>query len=66
MISLNKLIDSVNQSGTVALADKVRQLESQGKKIIPLHTGDPDFKTPQLIIEASAKAIQKRAHALFK
>ncbi|MEO6669099.1 MAG: pyridoxal phosphate-dependent aminotransferase [Ferruginibacter sp.] len=58
MITLNNHIDSVKQSGTVALADRVRQLERQGKRIIPLHTGDPDFNTPALIIEASARAIQ--------
>jgi len=54
---LNFQLDKIHQSGTIALADKVRQLESSGKKIISLHTGDPDFKTPEPVIEAGKKAI---------
>jgi aspartate aminotransferase len=33
--------------------DKVRHLESQGRNIIHLEIGDPDFQTPQNIVEAA-------------
>ncbi len=54
----NLNLDRIQQSGTVALADKVRQLEAGGRKIIPLHTGDPDFATPAPIIDAAHKAMK--------
>lgn len=55
---LNQKLQTITQSGTVALADRVRQLEREGKKIIPLHTGDPDFATPAIITEAAYRAIR--------
>lgn len=35
------------------IIDKVKKLESQGKNIIHLEIGDPDFSTPNHIIEAA-------------
>jgi aspartate/methionine/tyrosine aminotransferase len=54
----NRNLLNVVQSGTVALADKVRKLEAGGRTIIPLHTGDPDFPTPEPIIKAAYEAIR--------
>jgi len=54
----NQNLLNVFQSGTVALADKVRKLEAAGKTIIPLHTGDPDFNTPEPIIKAAYDAMR--------
>jgi aspartate/methionine/tyrosine aminotransferase len=59
MKGLNDQLDSVRQSGTVALADRIRGLEAAGTKVIPLHTGDPDFDTPSFITNAAFAAIQK-------
>ena len=55
--SYNQNLNTIVQSGTVALADKVRKLESEGKRIIPLHTGDPDFATPEPIVNAALEAM---------
>jgi aspartate/methionine/tyrosine aminotransferase len=54
----NSNLNNVLQSGTIALADKVRRIEADGKKIIPLHTGDPDFATPEPIIRAANEAMK--------
>ena len=51
-------IATIIPSAAVALADKVRQLEREGRKIIKLQTGDPDFDTHPAIIEATYKAMQ--------
>ncbi|MCK5738871.1 pyridoxal phosphate-dependent aminotransferase, partial [bacterium] len=37
---------------------KARALEAQGKKIIHLEIGEPDFDTPQNIVEAGVKALR--------
>jgi len=36
---------------------KARALESQGKEIIHLEIGEPDFETPRHIVEAGMQAI---------
>src|SRR5574343_827796 len=39
------------------LIDKVRRLEAQGRHIIHLEIGDPDFGTPQNIVEAAKRSL---------
>mgnify|MGYP001321063125 FL=1 len=37
---------------------KARALEAQGKQIIHLEIGEPDFDTPSHIVQAGVKALQ--------
>jgi len=37
--------------------DRVKQLEAQGRDIVHLEIGDPDFSTPQHIIDAAKKSL---------
>lgn len=39
------------------LIDKVKRLEAQGRNIIHLEIGDPDFGTPQTIVEAAKRSL---------
>lgn len=39
------------------LIDKVRHLEAQGKRIIHLEIGDPDFSTPRSIVDAAKQSL---------
>jgi aspartate aminotransferase len=39
--------------------DKVKHLEAQGRKIIHLEIGDPDFQTPQNIVEAAKSSLDR-------
>ena len=57
-MKLNSQIQQIQESVTVALADRVRQLKAQGKHLIALQTGDPDFSTPKPIIDAAHKALK--------
>lgn len=41
------------------LIDRVKQLESQGKKIIHLEIGDPDFDTPANIVAATKQSLDR-------
>ena len=55
-----KLSDRINKlatSQTLAMAAKTRELREEGKDIIGLSLGEPDFNTPDFIKEAAIQAI---------
>ncbi|MGB7340885.1 MAG: pyridoxal phosphate-dependent aminotransferase [Phototrophicaceae bacterium] len=54
---MNNQLQQITQSFTIQLADRVRQLQRDGVPIIGLQTGDPDFNTPQAIIDAAYQAM---------
>ncbi len=58
-MKLNKQLDQIRESSTVAMADRVLALKASGRKIIPLHVGDPDFETPRAIIDAAMDALTR-------
>jgi aspartate aminotransferase len=58
---MNLLSDRVlnmSTSATLAMAAKARELRAEGKDIIGLSLGEPDFNTPEYIKEAAIKAIE--------
>ena len=48
----------VKPSATLAADAKARELKAQGKDVIGLAAGEPDFDTPDNIKEAAIKAIR--------
>ena len=56
---LSNRINSIEESATLAMAQKARELKAQGKEIISLSLGEPDFKTPDHIREAAKFAIDE-------
>jgi aspartate/methionine/tyrosine aminotransferase len=44
------------------VVNKVKALEAQGKHIVHLHIGAPDFRTPENIVEAGRKALADGFH----
>ncbi|CAM1356635.1 MULTISPECIES: pyridoxal phosphate-dependent aminotransferase [Tenacibaculum] len=57
--ALSDRINSLPVSQTLAMAAKARELKSQGKDIISLSLGEPDFNTPDFIKEAAIEAINQ-------
>ncbi|MFM2229512.1 MAG: hypothetical protein RL607_770 [Bacteroidota bacterium] len=57
MNPLSDRINSLSTSQTLAMAALARELKAQGKDIISLSLGEPDFNTPDFIKEAAKKAI---------
>ena len=55
--SLSTRIQNLPISQTLAMAAKARELKEQGKEIISLSLGEPDFNTPDFIKEAAIQAI---------
>ena len=60
-IQLSKKMSDIKPSATVMLGQKARDLSAQGKDIIQLGEGEPDFNTPDFIIEAAFKAARQGA-----
>ena len=56
--NLSERIKKLATSQTLAMAAKARELKSQGKDVIGLSLGEPDFNTPEFIKDAAIKAIQ--------
>lgn len=55
-------INALEESSTLAMTKKARELAAQGHSVISLSVGEPDFKTPQHICEAAKKAIDDGFH----
>jgi aspartate aminotransferase len=58
-MKLSKKINNILPSNTVVLGQKARELISLGKDIIQLGEGEPDFNTPDHIINAALDAMNK-------
>jgi len=56
---LSNRINNLSTSQTLAMAALARELKAQGKDIISLSLGEPDFNTPDFIKEAAKKAIDE-------
>ncbi len=60
---LSDRINSLPASATLAMAAKARELRAEGKDIIGLSLGEPDFNTPNFIKEAAIEAINQDYNA---
>lgn len=59
MTFLSHSIQRIKPSPTLAVAAQATTLKAQGKDVIDLSVGEPDFDTPEFIKEAAREAIQK-------
>ncbi len=56
-IKLSNRVQSIKPSATLAITAKAKALRAEGKAIIGLGAGEPDFDTPDNIKQAGIKAI---------
>ena len=56
-LPLSRLVLEMQESATLKMAKMARELKAQGKDIIDLSLGEPDFDTPVHIKEAAKKAL---------
>ena len=52
-------LNRIQPSPTIAMSIKARKLKAEGKDIIELAAGEPDFPTPSHIIEAAEEAMSR-------
>jgi aspartate aminotransferase len=58
-VSLSKRVQKVKPSPTLAVTARALALKAEGKDIIGLGAGEPDFDTPTHIADAGVEAIRK-------
>jgi aspartate aminotransferase len=50
-------LNRIKESLTIGMAKKARELKAEGKDVISLSLGEPDFDTPQHVKDAAIRAI---------
>ena len=61
-MKLAKNLDRLGTESAFAILAEAKKLEAQGKKMIHLSLGQPDFKSPQHVVDAAKKAIDDGHH----
>ena len=56
---LSDRVNNMALSATLAMAAKARELKAQGKDIISLSLGEPDFAVPDFVKQAAIEAIEQ-------
>ena len=51
-------LDRIQPSLTIAIATKARHMIAEGKNVISLSQGEPDFDTPRNVKDAAIRAIE--------
>jgi len=59
MAFLSDALTRVKPSATIAVAQKARELKAQGRDVITLAAGEPDFDTPDNVKQAAIAAIER-------
>ncbi len=58
MSRISQKVDQIKPSATILVSMKAMELKAQGKDIVSLGFGEPDFDTPEHIREAAIEAIR--------
>ncbi|WP_027720641.1 pyridoxal phosphate-dependent aminotransferase [Maridesulfovibrio zosterae] len=61
-MKISKRLMRAKPSATLAVNAKAQELRAQGKEIVSLAVGEPDFPTPQHVCEAMKKAVDDGFH----
>ena len=59
---LAKAMDRLGTESAFSVLAEAKKLEAQGKPMIHLGLGQPDFKTPKHVVEAAKKALDDGHH----
>ncbi|WP_085992053.1 pyridoxal phosphate-dependent aminotransferase [Oceanobacillus senegalensis] len=57
-MQLSKRVETLTPSSTLAITAKAKELKKQGHDVIGLGAGEPDFNTPEYILEAAQEAMK--------
>lgn len=58
-MQLAQRLDRISEPQTIRMAKLSRELKAQGKNIIDLSLGEPDFRTPEHICHAATRAMEE-------
>lgn len=60
-LTLSKRVTSLAPSATVMMAQKARVMKKSGIDVIAMTAGEPDFHTPEPIVEAAKRALDEKS-----
>ena len=63
MKQLATRMSSIQPFHVMALLARARELEAAGRSIVHMEIGEPDFVTPQPVIDAGMRALADLRHA---
>ena len=66
MPAISNKVSSINESSSIKLASTITNLRSEGKDIIGLNVGEPDFMPQSICLEATKKAIDEGKYRYSK
>lgn len=55
--TIAKRMENVSEAATLRIAERARELRAEGRSVVSLSTGEPDFPTPSHIKEAAIRAL---------
>ena len=61
-VAINPAFERIGEENAFAVLARAAELQRQGRDIINLGIGQPDFKTPPHIVEAAVKALRDGEH----
>ena len=59
---ISERVSNVSPSATLKISARAKELKNEGKSIISLSAGEPDFKTPEHVCTAAIQAIENGYH----
>ena len=59
---ISERVSNVSPSATLKISARAKELKNEGKSIISLSAGEPDFKTPDHVCTAAIQAIENGYH----
>lgn len=62
MLQTNSAFDRIGEENAFAVLARATELSQSGKDIVNLGIGQPDFRTPEHIVEAAVKALRDGHH----
>ena len=58
-VQLSKRVQRIKPSPSSMAAQRARELKAEGRDIVSLTTGEPDFDTPDHVLDAAAEAMRR-------
>ena len=56
---ISDALNRIQPSATIAISNKALAMQAEGKDVIGLAAGEPDFETPRNVKDAAIKAINE-------
>ncbi len=56
---MSRRVEAVQPSATLKISEEAKKLAGEGKPVVNMGVGEPDFPTPQHIVDAAVKALQE-------